>query len=96
MGDVIAGIQTGRDRDAEFRAKDKSLPELAAHLQESSEFMKEILSGMSLEVLETSRISPRNNLEVTVAWALGHTLKHTAVHLGHLQITRQLWGENLQ
>ena len=94
LGDVIVGIPTGRDRDAEFRVKNLSPTELEARLLESSDFMEEILSGLSLEILETSRISPRNNQEVTVAWALGHTLKHTAIHLGHIQITRQLWEEN--
>jgi hypothetical protein len=28
-----------------------------------------------------------------VGWALCHILKHTALHLGHLQITRQLWEQ---
>lgn len=93
LGDVVAGNPTGRDRDEEFRAKDLSHTELAKRLQETSDFMEGILSGFNLEVLESSRVSPRNNQEVTVAWALGHTLKHTSIHLGHIQITRQLWEE---
>jgi len=28
-----------------------------------------------------------------VAWALLHALDHTAQHLGHMQITRQLWDQ---
>ena len=28
-----------------------------------------------------------------VAWALLHALEHTAIHLGHMQIMRQLWEQ---
>jgi len=28
-----------------------------------------------------------------VAWALAHALEHTALHLGHIQIGRELWQE---
>jgi ankyrin repeat protein len=28
-----------------------------------------------------------------VAWCLAHALEHTALHLGHMQITRQLWEQ---
>ena len=55
--------------------------------------MGDVLENFDLGDLETARISPRNDQEVTVAWALDHALKHTAIHLGHLQITRQLWEE---
>lgn len=30
----------------------------------------------------------------TVAWRLAHALEHTALHLGHMEITRQLWEQN--
>jgi hypothetical protein len=28
---------------------------------------------------------------ITAGWALNHALAHTALHIGHAQITRQLW-----
>jgi hypothetical protein len=28
-----------------------------------------------------------------VGWALLHALEHTAIHLGHIQITQQLWDQ---
>jgi hypothetical protein len=30
---------------------------------------------------------------MTVAWAVLHAVDHTALHLGHIQITRQLWEQ---
>lgn len=94
LGDVVAGNPTGRDRDAEFKTRNLTIADLEARLQESSTFAGEVLNELNPEDLETSRISPRNNQEISVAWALNHTLKHTAIHLGHIQITRQLWEES--
>ena len=31
--------------------------------------------------------------EFTGAWCLAHALEHTALHLGQMQITRQLWEQ---
>jgi hypothetical protein len=28
-----------------------------------------------------------------IAWSLLHALEHTALHLGHMQLTRQLWEQ---
>ena len=93
LGDVVAGAPSGRDREAEFRVRNLIVAELEAHLQASLAYAGDVLDKLGLGDLETSRISPRNDKEVTVAWALIHALKHTAIHLGHVQITRQLWEE---
>ena len=52
-----------------------------------------MLDGLSLEELEELRISPRDGRQFTVGWSLAHALEHTAIHVGHAQITRQLWEE---
>ena len=93
LGDVVAGAPSGRDREAEFRVRNLIVSELEARLQESLTYAEDVLEEIGLGDLETTRISPRNDQEVTVAWALIHALKHTAIHLGHVQITRQLWEE---
>jgi uncharacterized damage-inducible protein DinB len=91
LGDVVAGVPSGRDRDAEFRVHGMSLDELTNRLESSLDYVRQVLNKLSLQDLESRRISPRNGREITVAWALDHNLKHTALHLGHIQITRQLW-----
>lgn len=93
LGDVVAGAPSGRDREAEYRVRNIKVCELEAHLQESLAYVGDVLANLGLGDLGTARISPRNDQEVTVAWALNHALKHTAIHLGHIQITRQLWEE---
>ncbi len=96
LGDIVAGVSSERDREAEFRVRDLTIGELEARLQKSLLYVGDVLGNLSLEVLDSCRISPRNGIEVTVNWALTHALKHTAVHLGHIQITRQLWEGKLR
>lgn len=93
LGDVVAGEASGRDREAEFQLHGLSPDELRNRLEESLVYAYGVLEKLTLPDLETSRISPRNGREITVAWALAHTLKHTALHVGHIQITRQLWDQ---
>jgi hypothetical protein len=76
-----------------LKVRNLKVAELEAYLQESLAYVGDVLDELGLGDLEISRISPRNDQEVTVAWALIHALKHTAIHLGHVQITRQLWEE---
>ncbi len=91
FSDFVAGVPSGRDRDSEFKVKNLKPEELSARLQESRSFAAQILDNLDLEDLATKQPSFRSDHEVSVAWALGHALKHTAIHLGHIQITRQLW-----
>jgi hypothetical protein len=56
-------------------------------------YLRGALENISLQELGEKRISPRNGREVTVGWALCHALKHTALHAGHIQVTRQWWEE---
>jgi hypothetical protein len=66
---------------------------LTKRLDDSLDYVHRVLENLTLPDLETSRVSSRNGREVTVAWALAHALKHTALHVGHIQITRQLWEQ---
>jgi hypothetical protein len=91
IGDVIAGAASGRDRDSEFKVQGLSEDELVQKLSEIEIYIQEALEPFVLQSLDETRISPRNGREVTVGWALCHALKHTALHVGHIQITRQLW-----
>jgi uncharacterized damage-inducible protein DinB len=95
IGDVIAGEPSGRDREAEFKVRGWSAEALLQRLSETEIYLQRVLASLYLPGLDKKRISPRNGREVTVGWALGHALKHTALHLGHLQITRQLYSSRL-
>jgi uncharacterized damage-inducible protein DinB len=93
IGDVVAGEPSGRDRAAEFRVSGLSTDELLRRLSDIEILAQRVLGPFALQALEEKRVSPRDGREFTVAWALGHALKHTALHLGQIQITRQLWEQ---
>jgi hypothetical protein len=64
---------------------------LKKRLEDNLAYARKTLERFTLRDLEARRISPREGREVTVAWALLHALEHATLHLGHIQITRQLW-----
>ena len=93
IGDVIARDDSHRDRAAEFRARAVDSATLLKRLDAVLASSQQVLEGLSLSDLETMRIAPRDGSEVTVTWALLHVLEHTAIHLGHMQLMRQLWEQ---
>jgi uncharacterized damage-inducible protein DinB len=92
IGDVVGRDSSGRDRDAEFRAHGLDAAALVERLDATLAHSRTVLAGLAPSDLDVLRASPRDGREVTVAWALMHALEHTATHLGHMQIVRQLWG----
>jgi len=63
-------------------------------LTDNLEYARNVVEKMSLQDLESTRVSPGNGREYTMAWALLHALEHATTHLGQIQITRQLWEQH--
>jgi uncharacterized damage-inducible protein DinB len=82
-----------RDREAEFRIHGLRSDVLKAHLVSANDYAHLALARFSLPDLEAVRQSPRNAKTFTVGWCLSHALEHTALHTGHIQLTRQLWDQ---
>jgi uncharacterized damage-inducible protein DinB len=93
IGDVIAGDPKERNREAEFQVKGLSEQDLLQRLSDNEAYFQKAMEPLTLQELEASRISPRNGQSVTVGWVLCYVLKHTALHVGHIQITWQLWEQ---
>jgi class 3 adenylate cyclase len=93
IGDVVGRDPSGRDRDAEFRARGVGAAALKARLADALAHSRGVLEELTLEDLEAVRVSPRDGREFSVAWALAHALEHTAIHVGHAQLVRQLWDQ---
>jgi uncharacterized damage-inducible protein DinB len=94
IGDVAAQESSNRDRDAEFRVQGVDTDVLKKRLSDNLEYAQRVLDPMSLQDLESSRPSPRDGRDVKVAWALLHALEHATLHLGQIQLTRQLWEQS--
>jgi uncharacterized damage-inducible protein DinB len=89
MGDVAMDEPSGRNREAEFVTRGLNAADLTDRLDASLTYCQGVLERLTLEDLEKRRM--HHEREVTVGYALAHTLEHAATHLGHMQITRQVW-----
>ena len=94
IGDVAAQESSDRDRASEFKVHDVGMDVIRKRLDDSLAYARKTLEKLTLQDLEASRTSPRDGRKFTVAWALLHALEHSNLHLGHIQITRQLWMES--
>jgi uncharacterized damage-inducible protein DinB len=95
IGDVAAQDPKERDRDAEFRVRGVEINILKKHLMGNLEYARNALNDFTIEDLQTTRVSARDGRTFTVAWALLHALEHATLHLGQIQLTRQLWKASI-
>jgi uncharacterized damage-inducible protein DinB len=93
VGDVIMGEQSNRNREAEFKVEGMSRADLVSRLSQAEAYMNHAFETLSLADLQTERIHPRHGNQVLVAWTVLHCLEHTATHVGHINMTVQLWHQ---
>jgi uncharacterized damage-inducible protein DinB len=93
IGAVALGEPTDRVREEEFRARGLTAEGLKKLLIAADEYAREALSRFKPEDLEMVRTSPSNGKKFTVGWCQFHALEHSALHLGHIQVTRQWWEQ---
>jgi uncharacterized damage-inducible protein DinB len=96
IGDVIGRDPSGRVRDDEFIVEGLSAANLFKRLDEVFSHSQRTLATLELEDLDSVCTSPRDGRKLSVAWCLAHALEHTALHLGHIQITKQWWQQIIQ
>ena len=94
VGDVIMQDPSNRNRDAEFLVKAVSKEDLILRLKATEDYIRATLEGLRLPDLEATRLHPRHGTQVSVSWALLHALEHTATHVGHIDLTVQLWRQH--
>jgi hypothetical protein len=93
IGDVACQDPSDRNRAAEFEIRGLAAIKLEARLDQSLVYVKGAVKKLKLANLQEIRISPREDRKYTAGWALAHALEHTALHLGHAQVARQLWDQ---
>jgi uncharacterized damage-inducible protein DinB len=92
IGDIALGESSNRNRDAEFQAKGLSKDALKTWFATLEEYVTGALERLSIADLSTERnFRYRDRQSGTAGWGLLHALEHVGLHLGHAQITRQLW-----
>lgn len=89
IGEVIGQLPTTRDRAAEFETVVADTAVLRQTLQTVGQQTRTILQNLTQEDLDGTRQA--HDRVVPTRWGLLHVIDHTALHLGHIQITAQLW-----
>lgn len=89
IGEVVGGYPPNRDRDAEFNKAATSSAELLQGLDLASQETREVFARLTAEDLE--KTVQAMGRDVPVRWAIVHIIDHTALHLGHMEMTYQMW-----
>ena len=93
IGDVALGDPSDRVREREFQTRGLSGAELLDHLESVLDYTRRALPRLGLDDLAQERRT-RGDESVTCGWALLHGLEHGYLHLGHVQLTCQLWKQS--
>ena len=86
---IIGGVNIARSRPDEFVARAATVAALEELLEEAGRTTRQVLSDLTAEQLHETRDArgePRS-----VQWCLLGVMDHLSGHVGHLQLTRQLY-----
>ena len=89
MKEIIGRQPIRRDREAEFVTQGVNISDLKAKLDTAARNAEEVISPLTESQLEEGR--KFRDRPVTIRWSILHVIEHTAQHVGHMQLTRQLW-----
>jgi uncharacterized damage-inducible protein DinB len=89
IGEVVGEYPPSRDRETEFRVEASSAAELCELLAKAGAETREVFAA--LQPADLDGVRQVNDHTVPVRWGILHVIDHTALHLGHMQLTYQLW-----
>jgi uncharacterized damage-inducible protein DinB len=90
IAEVVGGRPATRDREAEFATRVASSAEVLQVLESTALETREILRTLvDTDLGDMRRVTGRT---LPVRWCLLHVIDHTSLHLGHMQVTYQLWA----
>ena len=87
--EVIGAQPVHRDREAEYATRRVNASTLKARLDGAVKIVEEVLSPLKEGQMEEDR--KYRDRTAKVRWIILHVIEHMAQHLGHMQLTRQLW-----
>ena len=89
--DLALDEPPSRVRAQEFQTHGVSSAEMLQRLDSVIDYVRDALPRLDLEDLSKARMDEDG--PITCGWALLHALEHAYLHLGHLQLTCQLWRQ---
>ncbi len=85
----VGGVEVKRDRPAEFAASGADVNALRQQIHEVAQQSEAVLRSLSAADLRSMRKTTLG--EHSVQWCILHVVEHLSRHLGHVELTRQLW-----
>jgi hypothetical protein len=92
MGRCEWSAVEGDEGREEFGPANHELAYLRARVQRTQQFVHTFLAGVTSEELGASRAHPKRPIAFGARQDVLHALDHLSQHIGHGQITRQLWA----
>jgi len=89
--DIALDEPPGRVRAQEFQTRDVLSAEMLRRLDAVIDYARDALPRLGLEDLDKERDD--DDGPISCGMALLHALEHAYLHLGHLQITCQMWRQ---
>ena len=89
IAEVVGRRPSTRDRDAEFVAEVTDAAMLVRRLEEVGAETRRVFASLDQDDLDGVREA--RGRTIPVRWCILHVVDHTALHLGHMQLTYQLW-----
>ena len=89
--ELALNLTPSRNRQQEFQTRGVSGAEMLHRLDAVIDYARKTLPLLDLEDLDQERED--DDGMVTCGWILLHALEHAYLHLGHLQITCQMWRQ---
>jgi len=90
IAEVVGGMPATRDREVEFAKVANDPTEIIRLVEKSALETRDVLSTLRESDLNSTRQVRDRTLPLR--WCILHVIDHTALHLGHMQITYQLWS----
>jgi uncharacterized damage-inducible protein DinB len=91
IAEVVGGLPSTRDRDAEFATQASDVSELSHLLENTGAETRDVFATLTEPDLDGTREA--RGRTIPVRWCILHVIDHTALHLGHMQLTYQLLAE---
>ena len=89
--DIALGDPPGRVREQEFQTRGVLSAEMLRRLDAVIDYARDALPRLSLADLD--KVRKDEDEMITCGWALLHALEHAYLHLGHTQVTCQMWRQ---
>ena len=91
IAEVVGGRPPTRDRDAEFATQASDASQLVRLLEDTRAETRGVFATLTEADLDSTRQAKGRT--IPVRWCILHVIDHTALHLGHIQLTYQLWNK---